>query len=403
MALLSGRYIPSELLDTIVSHIQDETQSLQSCSLISRSFTEPAQRRLFYKLHLYLQVDDVDRITEEELENLQRLEGLSESHIPLGYVHVLRVTISSYQVGMPILLKIFDGLINLERISIRCSQTLDEEFARHICKPTLTHISITMSKGFPTRFLRRCQALQQLSLHDASLSTSELEMEDLTLPQVDLRTLYLSYFLHAGPFIPWIQNPQCPLKISNITALAIDALVADHFQAVLPLVSIFSSSLKSLFLSPPREFSSLEGAEDQLSLIDLSILRQLRFLSFSITETHNTTYFPWVKAELATISASNQIQEFHLFVAINAYPRDLAFVEALSQRWRELDSILSQHQFDSLRIIYLHFGYENQAEVEIWVEKTMLKTKKSKLLIVDASNKYSFLSDSDNFPRPHFD
>ncbi|KAF8655819.1 hypothetical protein AX16_002904 [Volvariella volvacea WC 439] len=203
MALFCRRYIPQEIIDNIIQHLSDDKLSLKSCSLVSRSFTSPSQRRLFYDFSVH--VRDYGNMLDFNVERLRRM--LSDLWTLLEYVHVLRIQVELCGPNTPALIEVINRISNVEELFINTN----------VCPLAIPERSEIGSQA---------QALPELA---------PVRIESLAVIGIP------PYFSLPS----WIQSRNCRIDVSGLTSLEL------AIRQIHPVFAL-CRSVRKLSITPPE-------------------------------------------------------------------------------------------------------------------------------------------------------
>ncbi|KAF8637687.1 hypothetical protein AX16_010762 [Volvariella volvacea WC 439] len=192
MAYFCNKYVPQELLDTIVSHLSHDKHALKTCSLISSRFTEPSQRQFFRQMSLTLHSDIgifiLDIVIYHHIQaNSKYFQAmLSSLSVQFEYVRELQLRIAFCGPSTPLLIKIIDRLVNLRQLNLDLKdcrfEEVDRELLSRCFRLPLAHFHIKNAKGFPEDHFHSCTSIIQLSLTSSTIF-QEKRIDDAKSPK----------------------------------------------------------------------------------------------------------------------------------------------------------------------------------------------------------------------------
>ncbi|KAF8986523.1 hypothetical protein BDQ17DRAFT_1436240 [Cyathus striatus] len=394
---MAAPQIPFDIVEAIIEEVSFDTGqnlcNLKSCALTCRNFLNPSQRRIFDSIT----VSTLGFSGQDQVGKLLRLQNiLSTSPHIARYVH----TIDIYHRGVdpafidhPCLPNVFSMLKNVTTFRFKL-------FPRHdwsIMTPQLQQILITMlsSSTLETLSLSGISHLPLISIKwircitDVSLSTLTFEpsmgkdthiSDPLTrISQGQRRYMkrlsLQSYIIHPNdgvlrphtfqPLIDCISPPYCTLE-----TLTVD--FAYDFPVVTEILKKHASSLTTLNL--PINYIS-EGhhiSEEHIPMLNIGTLPCLRTIRlhapFVYLDTFDHHHFRQI---ISKVRQRNNLQNMTILLH---YLRVDQLGESARSSWNQLDTLLSEPQFEQLKevyfTIYLHFEPSrntlNSPKIPLW-------------------------------------
>ncbi|KAJ7469699.1 hypothetical protein FB451DRAFT_1255304 [Mycena latifolia] len=246
----------SELRSYILDFLHDSKEDLQSCALVSRAFTFPAQSHLFH--HIKIGVRFHDRNASIRLSEIMD----AAPHLRPFVRHVTAVM-------DPVMLTRIHGmnLPNVRRLNLYSdSPSTIDVLALRVARDLLSCQSLHtlhIDAGFPDYaalnllFERRSPSLHTLQL--CFVTVLEPETSDPLTAAITVRTEIIDLRLKytSAAIAAWLLRPQCPLGLTQLRKLVVyDSLS----PALVEALEAARASLEVLYLMSQDDYSGLSLA-----------------------------------------------------------------------------------------------------------------------------------------------
>lgn len=405
----SNHSLPLELFDNVIDFLHDDPATLEACSLVCREWVSSSRYHLFRLITLS---PPSHSLSEHSLTSCHRLyEVLVSSPRIASYIQELvisegNISISwtSWEKFLPLLLR---KLVNLQRLEIQAYpgslalvNTWPEEQLSHLIQ-ALSSISLRELKLHYTCFrhagdlfhmIRACPHLKVIHLSyvpfpeawepinmGSAIGSGDLQIEQRS--HVEMLTL-------ASRIPPFLVDlcflrPCSPVDLSNLRFLSIH--LADHFVMFIKLlravpnlehleITLFPEGTR---LSHSPRGPSISDSPDAvrfseywplLEPIDFGLNPRLTMLAlrvYLLLDRHDP--LPWLHALFSTFQPLNSLEDISLVVTIDLPPPYLLLgvYQATLNGWKNLDQLLVQPQFLSLKRVRIDFELDNPIDDQI--------------------------------------
>ncbi|KAG5644534.1 hypothetical protein DXG03_008188 [Asterophora parasitica] len=321
--------LPQELIDVIIENLAGDSTNLQACSLVSSSFREPAQRRLFRAIYIHLdETLDASLIHATQITSSPRLASFVESlKIHFHFRSCLFKTRVSWD-GPPLILP---RLRHLELNVIDSGfgmyfkllpHTVQDNLLRLMDSPQLEHLVVRAIK-FPLRILHSLDQIKHLELFPPFACM--LKRDPLPLPY------------HA--LTPNSSGPGCLDTLSLIDGMR-DTAAFDEILAA------FEAPTSTVSLDRLRGLAGLiEGTES------IRGLQRMLDLAGGTLEALSITFFPFdadfASAEQLNLACLSKLRWLHINIATGtteeACPAIARILSSVTQDSGVVDVVVKAH------------------------------------------------------------
>ncbi|KAK0202151.1 hypothetical protein DFS33DRAFT_1386445 [Desarmillaria ectypa] len=351
--------LPQELIDAIIDENHIDKATLRTCSLVSRSWTYPSQRRIFSHISFNHQSCHYHPLQGRRRRDIERFNSFISVHPHLAtLVKSIEVSplLDAYLLGTTL-----EKLFNLESIYL------------HLCGYSWDELSLSMRDTLITAF--RSLRLTQLEIRDGlflhyadflallgtcrylkHLSLSAISCEDSVCCEnlegsarfpsgleLELRSLALSL---CEPHSALVQVLRPSINVSSLQRLLV---LTDGSGDLVKRTKVTKEILQQLNGSPLEHLVlNICLGEPLSNLIDISHLRSIHVKLWWISYQQHTkpvVWLRWLTGLFRELAKWHRLEEVTLEIfymsAFTSYDDD----------WAALDATLGQ--IDSLRRVHL--------------------------------------------------
>ncbi|KAK0435086.1 uncharacterized protein EV420DRAFT_348801 [Desarmillaria tabescens] len=358
--------LPQELIDAVIDENHTDKETLRTCSLVSRSWTYPSQRRIFSHISFNRGPYHYCSLHGRRRRDIERFNSFISIHPCLATL-VKSIEISPL-LDAHLLGTMFQKLINLESISL------------HLCGYSWDELSLSMRDTLITAFrslrLTRFEIRDGLFLHYADflalldtcqylkhLSLSAISCEDLVscgnlegltrLPnglKLKLHSLALSL---CEPHSSLVQLLQSSINISSLQQLSV---LTDGSGDLVKRTKVTRDILRQLNGSALEHLVLNACLGEPLSnLIDISRLRSIHVKLWWICYQQHTKPVVWLRW---LTSLFKELTKWHRLEKVTLEIFYTSTFTSYGNDWAALDATLGQ--IGSLRRVHLGLdAYDN--------------------------------------------
>lgn len=387
--------IPQDIIDSIIYLLHDDTHTLKTCAVVSRSFLPPCRQQIFFVVHL-----DHPFLAQK---HCQRMFRLLNKNPDIGfYIKVLRVYVydstSSHDgalipwiAGEKTFLAVIRLLPQLRSLMLTSCWPMDwlvfpgtlrAGMLDLFRSPNLTDLKLDRIGNLPMHYFSTFSQLKRLSLLRIYFDNGQCPGTHSALPiavpkkKGGLKSLEMWRSNECGrSLVETLSHPQSLLDISELRELSIRGQDPEFMDIVWEVVRTAAQSLECFiwrFIVWNREgtlvlCSTRQGVAESIlyfspetftaRVVDLSVTSNLRFL---IIETpflsSKCDPLAWLASTLDRLNArDNPLEELVILVdstvdGSNHTSYDHSIRELCQYSvWSEIDTILANTRFPFLR------------------------------------------------------
>ncbi|KIY53303.1 hypothetical protein FISHEDRAFT_55372 [Fistulina hepatica ATCC 64428] len=365
--------LPPELLDEVFSHLHSDKATLRACSLVSSNWLLNSRRHLFY--HLQLRVDSfssffffaADQAYDELLSSYSSLLNFLTSHPDITrLIRQISIQIDVQRTELVnVICDILHCIPTLKVLEIEVLMLLWNELSprfrdcvRDVLRlPSLVefHLSCeSISQRSLDSLLSDAHSLKTCTLTRVSIAPDravflperDVSYSESVLPPLNHKAHLDSLHLLGSPVsgCSWFLHPECPLDLAGVRELVLGVRLDEVYP--FELVETLGHSLERLVLDVSH------SASGQLRLPHIDMLTKLPHLrSLELNNLYGGN--DWVvellrSTEVATPSSAVSSLE-DITISLSGTPLE-------AESWKQLDAILTQPMFGSLKQLSIQFA-----------------------------------------------
>ncbi|RDB16260.1 hypothetical protein Hypma_003027 [Hypsizygus marmoreus] len=382
---------------SILRHIADDSESMASCALVSRDWSEFCQQNFFHYVRIY---------NSERCGRLLHL--LEDSPHLIHFIRVLSISSPTYSLGpddpadfrldwqdshSEMISRTLHLLENLQDLDIsfgracdnidepgrvfRVGRVLNEAYRSVISvalgMPSIASLTLReciLSSGVVDiqHLLQNAVTLKSLTISCESAASESLDLQ--TLDPVERRVRLEALRMHMYTmtsdvierhFYDWIWHPRCVLDLRGLRRLELTGCRNPVLLSTFLKTDGMSQGLEHLYLAPCF-------ARDNLMGLDFSCCHNLQALDIDLVYT---TFIPgcsppeWLCHSLRTIAPTASLQR--VFVAIPVIldeegilhnPVPLPDGDTIRADWRRLNDVLASQRLQCISSLTVSVAYE---------------------------------------------
>ncbi|KDR80715.1 hypothetical protein GALMADRAFT_135836 [Galerina marginata CBS 339.88] len=387
-----------ELYDYIIDFLHDDEPALRASALVCHSWLPASRFHLFCDLKLTGSGPSPTNSWAQDT-SCRRIFGtvLSSPHIA-SYIKTLSVVESnvvrpstyrwvSGEITFPALLKKLASVRALEfNFPPPCPADTKTSWSTMVFRDISDAMSAMILDSLTLRHFLFTSLADFVKILDSSRHLKTLQLDHVDIATANhLTPSALDHFLGLQPFgsltrnftkkacietlllrsnssyliIPVLLHTFSSLDFSNLRSLIMN-VTPDSYNNVLELLKCVPS-LESLELEIDHDFD-YDAHLDHKDVIDMSFLRYLKSLSLqSSVLLGRTEPLRWLLATLSTSAHANTLQDLSLTCIVDKPPPTVT-IQAFDNiliGWRNLDDLLTQPTFASMRRFRLDFALDD--------------------------------------------
>ncbi|KAF8069869.1 hypothetical protein FPV67DRAFT_988803 [Lyophyllum atratum] len=248
-------FVPQEIINAIIESLPTPlwSSTLRTCSLVSSSFRDPAQRQLFKVIHVSL-------LPPLRSRNTTLCGTLIDNPRLCSFVKALHIFIGSESFDVDTTSSTLTRLRRLNHLSLTARdagakwESLPKSFQRDVCEillvtTTLRSLTLRNIMGFPTHAICQCPQLLALHVWSAWFYRVPGQPCDGSETQGYLQKLRLGGDATIGPLQCSLLGGSSPLSIARLRRLNAEIWSDMSFTELIKLLELSGSYMEDLELT----------------------------------------------------------------------------------------------------------------------------------------------------------